>query len=162
MTSAIVAIYTAIEDMTVLVGTKTPEVYGLTGIPNTIASANLPCRVLLDLANAGEGETMQFHTINSGIGGGGAQYIDWQVGDLMLMLPEGQGIGNKQVAQTLVAYTGAYIDAVRNARDLVDSDDNSASFTALRVSPGIYEYPAESGNRYWGVMASATIREIIS
>lgn len=162
MTSAIVDIYSAIEGIEVLVDGAAPFVYGLTGIPNTVASADLPVRVLLDLANAGEGQSMQFHTVNSGIGGGGAQYIDWQISDLMLLLPEAQGLGVKQVAETLVAYTGAYVDAVRDNRELVDEALNSASFTALRVSPGIYEYPAESGNRYWGVMATSTIREIIS
>jgi hypothetical protein len=162
MTSAISAIYTAVESMTVLVGSDTPTVYGLTGIPNTVASANLPCRILLDLANAGEGQSMNFFTINSGISGGGAQYIDWQIDDLMLLLPLAQGIGNKQVSSNLIAYCGAYIDACRTNRGLVNTSTNEANITNLRVAPGVYNYPNGSDTFYWGVRAELTIREIIT
>lgn len=156
MTSQIVAIYNAIENMEVS-PVDVIHVYGLTGLPNSVPSGNLPCRILLDLANAGEGQSMEFFTVNSGIGGGGAQYIEWQLNDLMLLLPEGQGRGNKQVSTALITYTGAYVDAVRNARALVPT----ANITGLRVSPGIYEYPAGSGVMYWGCMATLTIKEII-
>ena len=158
MTSVIGSIYTAIESMSILVDGSAPKVYGLTGLPNTVASAMLPCRILLDLANAGEGQSMDFFSINTGIGGGGNQYVDWQLSDLMLMLPQAQGIGVKQVATTLVEYTGAYIDAARDNRAIVPT----ANITGLRVSPGIYQYPAEGGVSYWGCMATLTIREIIS
>lgn len=162
MSSAIGAIYTAIEAMSVLAGEKTPTVYGLTGLPNTVASANLPCRILLDLANAGEGQSMEFFSINSGISGGGAQYVDWQLSDLLLYLPQAQGLGVKQVAVALVDYTGAYVDACRSNRGLVNTATNEANVTGLRVAPGIYEYPVSSGNFYWGCMATLTIREIIT
>ena len=162
MTSVILDIYDAVSAMTVLVGGESPTVYGLTGIPNGVANADLPCRILLDLANGGEGQSMQFHTVNSGIGGGGAQYVDWSIRDLMLLKPQGLGVGNREVAATLVAYTGAYVDAARANRNLIATDTNEASFTELSVSPGVYEYPVESGIFHWGVMATSTIREIIS
>ncbi|MCA0455644.1 MAG: hypothetical protein LCI00_16835 [Chloroflexi bacterium] len=162
MTSEIVAIYDTVEAMTVLVDGMTPTVYGLTGIPNGVVNADLPCRILLDLAQGGEGESMQFVTVNSGIGGGGEQYIDWRINDLMLLKPLGLGIGSREVTQALIAYTSAYIDAVRSNRNLLETDNNSASFTNLNVTPGTYEYPAESGHFFWGVMATSTIREIIS
>lgn len=157
MASQISAIYTAFENMTITVSSVTPRVYGLTGLPNSIAAADLPARVLLDLANAAEGQSMEFFTVNSGIGGGGAQYVDWQMNDLLLWMPEAHGRGVKDVATALIAYCGKYIDTVRNSRNIV----SSASFTGLRVSPGVYEYPAGSGQMYWGVMATSTIREII-
>ncbi len=162
MTSAIVAIYTAIENLTILVDSKTPEVFGLTGLPNTVASAMLPCRILLDLANAGEGQNMEFVTINSGISGGGSQVIEHQISDLMLLLPLGQGQGNRQVGVALVTYYGAYIDAVRANRTLVDTPTNDANIAGLRCSPGVYEYPVGSGTFYWGCMTNLTIKEIIA
>lgn len=161
MTSEISAIYTAIENMTVTVNNATPIVYGLTGIPNSLANANLPCRILLDLANAGEGQTMDFRTVGSGINGGGKQYVDWQFNDLMLYLPLALGTGNKQVTSVLVAYLGAYIDAARANRELVNTANSSASITGLKVTPGVYEYPSGSGSQYWGCMTAITVREII-
>lgn len=161
MTSEISTIYTAIEDMSILVNGVMPNVYGLTGIPNSLPSANLPARILLDLANAGEGQTMEFRTVGSGINGGGKQYVDWQFNDLMLYLPIAQGVGNKQVASALVAYLGAYIDAARANRELANTANGSASITGLKVTPGVYEYPSGSGSQYWGVMAMVTVREII-
>ena len=157
MASAISAIYTAVEAMAVTVSGITPRVYGLTGLPGSVAAADLPARIILDLANASEGQTMQFFTVNSGISGGGAQYVDWQINDLLLWKPEALGRGVKDVATDLIAYCGKYIDAVRTNRNI----GTAATFTGLRVSPGVYEYPASSGVFYWGVMASSTIREII-
>lgn len=152
MPSAIDSIYTAIKNISVTVGSVTPTAYGLTGLPNQIASADLPARLILAVGGAlatGQ-QAVQFYTLSDYKYG-----AKWQINDLMLWIPQEQGRGVAQVAQSLVQYAGAYLDAVRTNRDLTAL----ASIEDMRAEPGLYEYPQGSGITYFGCMATVTVQE---
>lgn len=152
MSSQIEGIYNALVAMSITVDTKTPSVYGLTGLPNQVASADLPCRLILALgANAVAGSSTDFYTL------GGHQNVVWTMSDLLLWLPAAQGQGVKQVAGALVRYAGKYVDAVKGKWFMV----SGADVEDCKVEPGMYEYPVGSGNFYYGCLSRLTIRELV-
>ena len=138
---------------------KTPTIKTLSELPNTInGAADLPMRLLLSMDGVGEGQSIKFTTLNSGTEGGGNLEVQWQVTDLMLLIPQAQGSGFKDVADTLVSYMGKYVDMVRNKRNLTEG----ISITNVRLSAGTYMFPGEGGTLYFGVQAILDLLEIVS
>ena len=152
--SALNAIYAALEDKTVTTTSgKTPVIYGLAELPESIATAHLPCRLLLPVGGTpGEGRDMNFIAIGTGV------TIIWQLTDLMLWQASEQGIGLREFAPEIVDYAGKYLDMLRTFRcPYANTALESASMT-----PGEYEWPRGSGRFYAGVLCQLNIKEVAS
>lgn len=151
--STISAMYTNLAAQSVKIGTNTVTVYGLSALPMNIPTAKLPCRLLLPVGDmANEGRNAEFIAIGDTI------TVDWQIKDLMLYKPLSQDIGLSAFAPVLVDYAGAYMDMIRAFR----APSNTSHLETVSVMPGIYEYPAGSGNQFAGVMCTLLIREVIT
>lgn len=157
MSSVISTIYANIKALAITAGGQTPQVFGLADVPNSLASAELPCRILTALQGNFEGQEMRFETISGNSPAtGNQQNINWQIIDLLLWLPQAQGRGPRDVTAELVEYAGAYLDIVRPNRLI----GTRASVENLSIDIGIYEYPSNSGNFYYGGRAAWTIKEL--
>jgi len=156
-TSAISAIYDALYNMDVTVNDTTPTPYALTGTPNKGNSADTPMRLLLAVDGSGDGKSIDFKTLGTP-GVNDTIEMTWALTDLMLWKPMAQGQGVRSVASDLIAYAAAYVNAIRTNRNLT----TRASVVNLRITPGVFEYPAGSGSYYYGVQSVLTILEIVS
>ena len=151
--SNILTAYDALEALTVTTTSgKTPKVYNLDALPESLTTAHLPCRLLLPLGGMpGEGRDGQF------LGIGSTATMQWQVNDLMFWQASEQGLGVREFAEELVDYCGKYAEAMKTfkcpATDMV--------LDGWSVTPGEFEYPLGSG-RYWaGVRCQLMITEAI-
>jgi hypothetical protein len=149
--SSITSIYAALAAVTVTTTSgKTPTVYDLDELPESISTAILPARLLIPVgSNPGEGRMAEFYAI------GTQMTVNWQVSDLMLWQASEQGRGLQEFAPELVDYCGKYLDAMRAFRCPV----SDTALTSLDMIPGIYEWPVSSGNFYSGVLCQLTIQE---
>jgi len=152
--SMISEVYTALAALTVTTTSgKTPAVYNLGELLESVNTANLPCRLLLPLGdNPGEGREGQFINIGSTI------TIDWQITDLMLWQASEQGLGLRQFAPELVDYCGKYVDAMRAFKCPVPN----TALTNVYVVPGEYEWPRGSGRYFAGVLCQLQVNEVLS
>lgn len=148
MASDILNIYSAIADMTVAATNFTPTAYDIDEIPNALSSAACPARLILPLGTAGENRSTTFQTV------GRLLAVDWKITDLLLLKPLGQGAGLHSVAFDLVDYMKAYMSAVKADRRLGNGVLVSLSFDA-----GVFNYPQNTKNWYYGVETTLTIRE---
>ena len=153
--SVITQVYDALSDVVVTTtGGVTPRTYDLHELPQSVSTAQLPCRLLLPVGNEpGEGREGTFIAIGTGM------TIIWTINDLMLWQPINQGSGLKEFASELVDYAGKYIDAMRTFGKCPYADTTVES---VSISPGIYEWPASGGTNYAGVMCQLQIREALS
>lgn len=153
--SRIAAAFTALLEMSVTAKDKTPTVYSLTGIPNSIPTPDLPVRIIIGMNGSGKGKSISYQTLGDNTTR--VMVATWQITDLMLWKPLGQGRGLREVSDALVEYAAHYIDAVRANRDLL----MNVSIEDLQLAPGVYRYPADSNSDYFGVGATVTIQEIL-
>lgn len=153
MGSNLVAIYTAIEALSISVGSDTPDVFGLADMPNSIATAQLPCRLLEVFDNHME-TTMAVHHTISGTSTP-HMHVTWSISDLLLWKPEAQGRGVRDVNTSLITYCQNYIDAVASHEAITAT----ASIEDCKPLPGLFPYPAQSDNFYFGVLVTLTIKE---
>jgi hypothetical protein len=151
--SEITTIYTALEAKTVTTTSgKTPTVYNLEDLPKSVNTSMLPCRLLLPVGgNPAEGREGQFIAIGTAVA------ITWQITDLMLWNATEQGIGLPEFAPELVDYCGEYIDAMRTFK----CPSTNSALEYISMTPGIYEWPAMSGNFYSGVLCQLQIKEVL-
>lgn len=157
MGSVISTIYANIKALAITAGGQTPQVFGLANVPNSLASAELPCRILTALQGNFEGQEMRSETISGdNPATGNQQNIIWQITDLLLWLPQGQGRGPRDVTAELVEYAAAYVDIVR-ANRLIGT---RATVENLSPQVGIYEYPQQGSTPYYGCRTVWTIREL--
>lgn len=147
------AIYTALQALSITVGSKTPTVYGLTGIPNSVVTAQLPCRILEIFDNRLQTVQAKPSTITGSVQPN--LEVTWAISDLLLWTPEAQGRGIVDVASNLVAYCGLYLDMIRAHVQIV----STAIIEDCKPIPGIYEYPMGSGMLYFGVLSVLSIKE---
>jgi hypothetical protein len=151
--SNILTVYDNLAKVTVTTTSgKTPKVYNLTALPESLTTAHLPCRLLLPLGGMpGEGRDGQF------LGIGASATMQWQVNDLMFWQASEQGIGVREFAGELVDYCGKYAEAMKGykcpASDMV--------LDGWSVTPGEFEYPLGSGRYYAAVRCQLMITEAI-
>jgi len=153
--SAIADVYTALADLEVsMAGGITPYAYGLDELPESMSTANLPCRLLLPVATMpGEGREGAYIAI------GTAMSITWQITDLMLWQPSEQGLGMREYAPKLVEYSGKYLDAMRTWGKCPYAN---TTLQSVSITPGEYEWPRMSGHFYAGVLCLLQILEVVS
>lgn len=155
MASVIRAIYTALKNQAVSVGSVTPTAYDLTELPNAIDTAKLPARLLLPFgANAEQAHEFTYATF--GAGSGNADVI-WHLFDLLLWRSAPSGTTLADLAADLVTYAGKYVDMAQVNRHLVDK----CAIEAVRQTFGVWEYPASSGHFFYGVYCAVDVRELL-
>jgi len=147
--SLIAEIYQKLAELSVAAGGKTVTVYSLSTLPNSVASANLPARLLLPVIT-GEGGARQVTVMNTQ----NKFIVSWTLTDLLLYQPAAQGTGIAQVANPLVTYCADYLAALR--LKIVGMGIDS-----ITAEPDVYEYPQGSGSVYFGVRVSLTVKDII-
>lgn len=150
--SAVQTVYANVAAMTVSVGGVTPAVKSLAQLPNSIATADLPMRLLLPTGQ-GAGDARGISIIDAS----GNVQVNWAVTDLMLWRPCAQGLGLRDVASDLITYIGAYVDALRTNMSIAPG----CQINGANVQPGQYEYPQGSGNWYFGVQATLEVVEFL-
>jgi len=153
--SVVSTIYANLAAVSVKVGSTNiePTVYELDELPENIATAHLPCRLLLPLGgDPTEGRDGEFIAIGTGV------TVNWQISDLMLWQSSEQGIGLREYAPTLVEYCGKYVDAMRAFR----CPATNTALESFSVTPGEYEWPRGSGRFYAGVLCRLNIKEVLS
>ena len=152
--SVITNIYDALADKVVTTTSgKTPTVFNLDELPESITTAHLPCRLLLPVGgNPSEALEGQFIAI------GTAVTVIWQIGDLMLWQVSEQGLGLREFAPELVDYCGKYVDMTRTFK----CPYTNTALEGFSVTPGIYEWPRGSGRFFAGVLAQLNIKEVLS
>lgn len=153
--SQITAVYAAIAGMTVTTtGGKTPTVYNLSSLMNSVETAHLPCRLMLPIGNnPGDGREGQYIAI------GTTMTVDWQINDLMLWQTSQQGLGLQEFAPQLIDYCGKYMDAIRSVGKAPASN---CTLTSISLTPGEYNWPAGSDKWFSGVLCQLTIHEVLN
>jgi hypothetical protein len=150
--SDILAIYDTLVAMSVTVGSTTPTAYDLDQLPNAVRSAMLPVRLLLPTESRGDAEEFMFVAL------GKTATVRWRITDLLLWQPVAQGRGLQDVADDLVTYAGAYLEALRDNR----APSTQSYVVSASASPGVYEWPGQSGNYFFGCECVVTIEEVLS
>ena len=131
---------------------ETVSAYDLNSIPNTIASANLPIRILTPVNGRCEGiESASSADEASG------RIVVWELTDLMLWRPTAHGSGLRDFASDLTRYIDAYELTMRAHRNILTGFD----IMSMRFAPDVYGYPAGGKFDYFGVKIILTIREPI-
>jgi len=154
MASVIRSLYAALANQAVVVGTVTPQVFDVNALPNAIDTAKLPARLLLPFgANAEQGHTFNFETF----GASGVGEVEWNLFDLLLWRAAPGGTTLADVAADLVTYAGKYVDMLFTNRYLV----TGTQIHNARLTLGVWEYPAASGQYFYGAYATVTVGEIL-
>ena len=154
--SVILSIYDAIAAISVTVSGTTPTVYDLDELKDSYKSADLPARLLLPVgvdapADAREGQFIAL---------GSTTRTRWRITDLMLWKMAGRpGTGLDAVAEDLVAYAGAYVEALRSNRGLGLS---TVVIDAWQATPMVVEWPDGSGNAFFAVKCYVDVIEVHS
>ncbi len=144
-------VYDALAAVSLTVGGKAVTVFNVDSLPESVTTADLPCRLLLPLEPR-EGENFVYAGIQ-----GGLVTVTWVITDLLLVRPLAQGEGLHTVAPDLVAYAQAYLEALKPLRKLT----TTAVLREISISTGVFEYPARSGNLYFGARADVMVGDEI-
>lgn len=145
-------IYPAVAALSVSAAGKTPSVYALENSPNTLWTANVPCRLLLPVASQSKSRSLNYLTLS-----GTTRTVVWQITDLMLWQAQAQGRGLDQVSGALVEYAAAYIAAVSGKQAFAAR----TTLEDVTLEPGIFNYPLRSELWWYGVEVVLTLKEII-
>lgn len=156
--SQLLSIYDAIAAMSVTAGGQTPTVWDVDDIRDSVQTGHLPVRILLphgDFRGGGSGgQAFRPITLTNSISKG-----TWNIVDLCLWRPVGQGLGMRDIGPTLVEYCSAYVTALVG----INRGTTYQSYlTGWEIAAGVYAYPEPSDNWFWGVRAVVQVDEIIS
>lgn len=135
-------------------GSVTVPAKDLHQLPNTVAPADAPTRLLLPYANGVEANG-EFADL-AGMGG-----TRWRVVDLLLWKPGTLGAGIAESAADLLRYEDAYIEMLRTFRDGgIVGGGSDVELIKWALRPGLYDWPI-GGNTWWqGVMSTLEVLEI--
>jgi hypothetical protein len=142
-------IYTALANVPVALNGSVVTALDVDKLPETVAAANLPLRLIMPLGTRPDARAMTFESLN------GVSTAEWRITDLFLLQTTAQR-KLEQVAPDLANYMAAYVTALSKARALAGALIENVSVTA-----GVYVYPAQSNATYFGVEATVTVREIV-
>jgi hypothetical protein len=127
------------------------QVVGDEDLPNTVPSANCPMR-LVTLLDGAQGVTFKTLTLD------GLKRVTYQLNDLLLLRPMGQGEGPADAARLLHGYIMAYGEA---ATANIKLTATARLNPTVKLEPGVYEYPRESGQRFIGCLATLQAEEVL-
>ena len=149
MASQLLSIMTAIKAYNPQYNGKTVSIRDSSTLPNTANAADLPMRIISAIGNSG-GQVQRMT-----LGANPVITLRWTITDMLLGQQVGLGKGEKDQSNAQLVYASAYADLIRT---LVT---NKYQIEDVRIAPQVIEFPAESGNMYYGVMCEYLIREII-
>lgn len=127
--SVITTILSTIGSITVSVGAVTPSVRNYNQQSNSLNSADCPIRIIqvIGASLASDGKFVAL---------GKLQKISWTVTDRLFWKPVSQGAGLEEFAGDLVAYIAAYLEAVRDNRQLT----NQSLIISITCKPQIFTW----------------------
>jgi len=152
MSSNILTIYDQIAATSITVNGTAVTVKDADQLPNRVASADLPVRLLTPLSGFGA-EGAQSSSVWASSGGSSVRQVEWIIYDLLLWQPITLDVGVKAWAKELLAYSRQYFDML-GSLELTGAVRLDANLTH-----SVIEYPLLSGVLYGGVRATLTIRE---
>jgi hypothetical protein len=144
-------IYPALGNMAVTLNSATVDVFNLDALPNSIQTAQLPCRLLLPTNQQLTGRNAQPVTF----GTSGLWAVTWNVVDLVLLEAAGQTRGLLDVAGDVVEYQAAYLAALSAL-----AIGAGITVEGAQLDPGVYTYPASGGVSFFGVQVTVNIKEL--
>ena len=149
--SDLAGIYDALAAMDVTLNAAVVPVFNYDALPDSIQTAQLPCRLLHPLGEQPAGSVTPF-TLS-----GHSLSLGWTIFDLFLLKPVGQGIGLVDAAPELVAYMDAYATALAANIKLVG---HSVTITGGEFDPALYAYPRGAPTAFFGVMVKLRLTEL--
>jgi hypothetical protein len=157
--SILLNIYDDLEAMTVTYvnksgGNSTPSVANLDEIPASVATADLPIRILLPIGQGAGG------TNNAEILRGAGVKASWTITDLFLLDTAARELGPYIQAPVLLRYVAAYAEALGKQFQFLEGDSTLSLTINASIVPGMYEYPAGGGTWFYGCKSDITIEEI--
>ena len=151
MASAIEAIYDALAETSITVNTVSVAVKDADELPNSVAAANLPVRLLTPIAAFGLEAGAETVLVGSSTGGNPYD-VNWYINDVMLWSKVISDTGVKAHAKDLISYCAQYYEMARTF---------GASYNVIDVQlvPDVINYPQGSNDWFYGVRAVLTIKE---
>lgn len=146
---ALSEVYDAIEAFSLTAGGEAITVYKPGSLPPEVHTADLPARVIMPMHAPQEGSQMRVRTFGHNL------ETIWEIDDVLLLDPVGQGNSLASKSLDLVNYMNAYRTVVQSNITL----DNEIWIQDVKLGKGRIEYPEDSGNWFHGVYAVLTITE---
>lgn len=151
MSVLLTTIYPAIAAMNVSLNSANVDVFSLDALPNSVQTAQLPCRLLLPTNQQLTGRNAQ----PASFGTSGVWSVLWNVVDLCLIEATGQTRGLLDVAGDIVEYQAAYLSslsALSIAKNII--------VEGAQIDPGVFMYPTGTATSFFGVQITVNIREL--
>lgn len=155
MTSAIEDIYDALAETSITVNGKKVSVRNADELPNSVASAILPLRMLTVINTNGTELRMRSDTIG-GYGYSQPTVVFWQMSDVLLWRKVASDVGIKAHGKELAAYAAQYIDMLEAFVAL-----NHYQVTSLDARAQPYNYPEGSSDWFYAFVMTLEIKEDI-
>lgn len=145
--SELLAIYDALAAVQVPVDGAIVRVKNVTELPESVAAADCPVRLLMPWGERTGTSAMSVISL------GGMSQAEWQIVDLLLLRPA-QADKLKTAAAAVVRYMRDYSIALARTRTLA----GAVILNPVKLTSGVGEYP-KGGPAWFGVEASLTVRE---
>jgi hypothetical protein len=132
-------------------GDKTPNVFALGTLPNTMPDAKLPARLLRMMRSTDAGAqsfTLVFGNDNSA-------RVPWRIYDVLLWRKLSQGLGLGSHEADLVKYASAYMDKLKT----IPAPTTRSRIINAQVIVAEINFPLESDYWYAGVEVALDIEE---
>lgn len=127
----------------------------------SFSTPDLPARFLLPTTNIGSGGSNGV-PIALGVTNVTGD-IDWTVSDVCLWAEAGQGTGPSDYYPDLVRYIDAYTEMVLDDLTIGQTSGDAFTLTSLKFDVvADFQWPVNTGNYFYAVVARSTWREMIN
>lgn len=146
---ALDTIYNAIAGWSVSVNGKTATAYKPGTTPEQLHTADLPARIIMPMHAPTEGAQTTVRNFGGGLS------LTWELEDVLLFTPVGQGDSLASKVQDLTGYIDSYLTAYQGNYKVSEA----IWFKDAKFAKAVLEYPEGSGRDYFGVITTLTITE---
>ena len=153
MSSQIKSVYTALANMDVTIDSAVVDVKKPNELPNSINTAILPVRLLTPIQQFTPG-ILRSEGWNGALGSTVIQ-LNWSITDIFLYSTVAQNIGIKALADPLVDYCVAYVDALNNTLSI----PSNLMISNYQIRPDIINYPLGGATFFYGVYVYLNLLE---
>lgn len=147
MASNLTGIYDALAALEVPVNGAVVPVRNVDELPESVAAADCPIRLLMPWGERSGQNAVSFVTLQ------GVGTAEWALVDLLLLRPAQAG-RLETASAAVVRYMQDYASAINRARALA-----GAPVTSLKIAAGVGTYPAGGSQQWFGVEVTLAIRE---
>ena len=151
MTLQLRAICDVIAALTVTNGTVNVTFYDIDKVKNSYPDADCPAALILPADDEVSATFTPMAIDSSG-------YIGWNIAVLYLEKPVAQGMGWMQHAEAVATFVENFTQALIDAKDSFCALDN-VFMTAITPRRGVWEFPGETGRKYYGAMFVISFRD---